>query len=169
MSIILALILTIAAAAQADTQPLLPVEVFDVVELPVAVTDTVLAKTKAGYSLRCVLTNNSEFRVSGLRYSMAVVNSMNATRTIITSNEDLKLVQNQTRRATFRVPAQFRLKADERVVFMLEQVVSTDYIWQVARSPEALTAYIAGDYSIVPHVLRLTNQVDAPPKAKVIY
>jgi hypothetical protein len=53
---------------------------------------------------------------------------------------------------------------------MLEQVVSTDYIWQVVDAKENFDAYIAGDYSVVPRVLRLRNQVDTPPpRTSVIY
>ena len=53
---------------------------------------------------------------------------------------------------------------------MLEQVVSTDYFWEVVKAKENLEAYISGDYSVVPRVLRLSNQVDAPPpRISVIY
>lgn len=170
MAIMLALIL-IAAVNQPDpVQQRVPIEVFQVNELPVTITETELVATKDGYLLKCVISNNSESRALGLRYSLTVVDTMNKTKTVLTRNEDLKLRQAQTKSATFKTPIKFKLKPDERLVLMLEQVVSTDYIWQVVKAKENLEAYIAGDYSVVPRVLCLSNQVDAPPpRRSVIY
>jgi hypothetical protein len=169
MSLILALILTTRAGPQAPVQRQVPVEVFQVIELPITITDTALVKTKDGYLLKCLLSNNSEFRALGLRYSLAVVDSMNVTNAVVTRNEGLRLTQYQTKSMTFRTPIKLKLKADQRLVLMLEQVVSTDYLWEVMKAKEALASYTTGDYSVVPRVLRVNTQVDAPPRTRVIY
>ena len=169
MSIVFVLILTIVALPQTDTQHPLPVEVFQVNELPIAVAAPALVKNKDGYSLKCELTNNSEFRATGLRYSLAVVDSMNNIETLINASEGLKLAPYQTKRVNFRIPAKLEVKDDERLVFVLEQIVSADYVWEVTKVKETFAAYIGGDYSVIPHVVRLRNQIDAPPQPRVIY
>lgn len=169
MSLILAFILTTAAAQGTPAQPSIPIEVFQVIELPITITDTVLVKTKYGYVLKCQIANNSEFSTLGLRYSLAVVDSMNATNGIISRNEGLKLGGNQTKTVTFKTPIKLTMKGDARLVLMLEQVVSTDYVWEVMKAKEALAAYISGDYSVVPRVMRVSNQVDAPMPIRIIY
>jgi len=170
MALILALILTTAAVQQTSVERRVPVEVFQVIELPVTITDTALVKTKDGYLLKCLLSNNSEFRALGLKYSLAVVDSMNVTTAIVTRNEGLKLAEFQTKSLTFRTPIKLKMKADERLVLMLEQVISIDYVWEVMKAKEALAVYIAGDYSIAPRVLRSLNLVDSPPPLpRVIY
>lgn len=169
MSLILALILITQAGQPAPVQRQLAIDVFQVIELPLTVTDAALVKTKDGYVLKCVLSNNSEFRTLGLRYSLAVVDSMNETNAVVTRNEGFKLARYQTKNMIFRSPVKLQLKTDQRLVLMLEQVVSADYLWNVMNSKEALAAYIIGDYSVIPRVQRVSNQVDAPPRVSVIY
>ena len=170
MLLIFALILTTAAGQQTPVQHRVTVEVFQVFELPITITDTALVKTKKErYLLKCVLSNNSEFRVVGLRYSLIVVDSMNVAKAVVTRNEGVKLAPYKAESLTLTTPIQLQMKDDERLVLMLEQVISTDYIWEVMKPKEALTAYIAGDYAVVPRVVRLTNQVDAPPRRRMIY
>jgi hypothetical protein len=169
MSVLLSLILITAANWQTPSPQPVPVEVFQVNELPITVTQTELVGTSHGYLLKCVVSNNSEFRALGLRYSLIVVGAMNEVDTVVTTSEGLKLRQSQTKSATFKIPIKLKIKPNERLVLMLEQVVSTDYIWQVVKAKETLEAYIAGDYSVVPRVQRLSNQVDTPPRRSVIY
>jgi len=170
MSIMLALILIAAANQQTPVQQRVPIEVFQVNELPLTIAEAELVETKNGYLLKCLVSNDSEFRALGLRYSLTVVDTMNRAKSVVTRNEDLKLRQAQTKSVTFKTPIKFKLKPDERLVLMLEQVVSTDYFWEVVKAKENLEAYISGDYSVVPRVLRLSNQVDAPPpRISVIY
>ena len=169
MSIILALILITAANQQAPVHSTVPIEVFQINELPVTLTETELVETRQGYLLKCVVSNNSEFRTFGLRYSLTVVDAMKGATTVVTRTEGLRLRQTQTKSATFKTPINLKIKPNQRLVLMLEQVVSTDYIWEVAKAKESLEAYIAGDYSIVPRVMRLTNQVDTRPRRTVIY
>ena len=68
---------------------------------------------------------------------------------------------------TFKTPLRLNLKGDERLVLMAEQAISTDYVWEVVQAKEALASYIDGDYSNIPHVLRVLNQVDAPVRLQI--
>ena len=161
----------IPPAATAQQQPLeqTAVEVFQVLEMPITATDVALVKTKNGYLLRCVLGNSSEFRQLGLRYSLAIVDSMNTTRAIITRNEGFRLAPYQTRTVTFKTPLKLNLKGDERFVLMVEQIVSTYYVWDVLKAKDSLAAYIGGDYSVMPRVLRVSNHVDAPIRIRMFF
>jgi len=169
MSLLFALILTTAANQQTPIERRVPIEVFQVIDLPLTITETALVKTKDGYLLKCVISNNSEFRTLGLRYSLAVVDPMNEAKAVITRNEGLKLRHSQTKSVTFKTPIGLKIKTDARLVLILEQVVSTEYVWEVVNAKENLAAHIAGDYSVVTRVLRSTNQVDSPPRRTVIY
>lgn len=70
---------------------------------------------------------------------------------------------------TFRSPIRLKLKAGYRLELMLEQVVGEESIWEVAKARDVLEAYVSGDYSVMPQVLRVSNQVDVPPRARVFY
>jgi predicted secreted protein len=93
---------------------------------------------------------------------------MNATIAIISKNEGLTLAEFQTKNLTFKTPIKLKMKSDERLVLMLEQIISTDYVWDVMKSSEALKVYLSGDYSVPPRVLRSLNQVDAPIRILLI-
>jgi len=168
ISLILAGILTTAAGQEVPVQQI-PVEVFQVLDLPVTITETALVKTKDGYLLKCSLTNNSEFPLIGLRYSLVVADSMNTANLVAVRDEGLKLAESQTKTVTFKTPIKLKLKTGERLVLMLDEIVSIDYTWRVIKAKEVFAAYIGGDYSVVPRVVRTSNQVDAPPRASVIY
>lgn len=150
------------ASPQTPVGQEVPVEVFHILELPITITDTVLVKTKSGYFLKCSLSNSSEFRQLGLRYSLAIIDSMNVTKGVVTRNEGFRLAGYKAKSVTFKTPIKLSLKGDERFVLMLEQIVSTHYVWDVLKAKDSLAAYTAGDYSITPRVLRVSNQVDAP-------
>ena len=169
MSLILALILVSAAVPQTTAQPGMSVEAYQVTELPITITDGTLLRAKDGYLLKCLMANNSEFSLLGLRYSLAVVDPMNVTKVVVTRSEGLKLAQHETKSLIFRTPIKLKLKPDDRLVLLPEQIVSSDYVWEVMKPKNAMQAYIAGDYSVQPRVQRLRNQVDAPPRRRVIY
>ena len=80
-------------------------------------------------------------------------------------DESLKLAESQTKAITFKTPIKVKLKTGERLVLMLDEVGSVDYTWRVIKAKEALGAYINGDYSVVPRVVRMSNQVDTRPGA----
>ena len=160
-----------AQSAGAPVQPAevsLPVEVFQVLEMPLAINNAALVKTKDGYLVKCSLTNSSEFRQLGLRYSLFVVNSPGPNRSI-SVNEGFTLAPYRTKTVAFKTPLKLKLNGNERLVLMLEQLISTDYVWNVINPTDALAAYVTGDYTITPQVLRVRNQVDPPPQIKLLY
>ena len=156
-----------AAPAQSVDVSVTP-EVFQVAELPITVTSPLLLKTKSGYVLKCSLANASEFRQLGFRYSLAIVDANGAT-TVVSRNEAFRLAPYQAKTVTFKMPLRLNLKGDERLILMTEQVISNDYVWEVVQAKEALASYIAGDYSTIPRVLRMLNQVDAPIPLQMFY
>ena len=160
VALVLALTVSVVPAQSAGV-PLTP-EVFQVFELPVSVSNPTLVKTKRGYLLNCVLANASEFRQLGFRYSLTVVDEANGTTSIIGRNEGFTLAPYQSKNVSFKTPLRLKLNGDERLVLMVEQVTSTDYVWEVMQAKEALGNYLTGDYSTTPRVLRMLNQVDAP-------
>lgn len=142
------------------------VEVFQVLELPLSVHEASLTKSAKSYFLRVALGNSSDERVIGLRYSLATINANNEVRVIANRSEGFSLAGYATRTLTFKTPIRFKSKDGERLILMLEQVVSRESIWEVVKAKEALEIYASGDYSVKPAVLRVANQVDAPPDAR---
>ena len=142
------------------------VEVFQVLELPLSVHEASLTKSAKTYFLRVSLGNSSDERVIGLRYSLATINANNEVRVIANRSEGFSLAGYATRTLTFKTPIRFKSKDGERLILMLEQVVSRESIWEVVKAKEALETYASGDYSVKPAVLRVANQVDAPPDAR---
>lgn len=175
LGLILALSASAAMAQSADATEQfadapLTVEVFQVFELPITIINPVLVRTKSGYLLKCSLSNISDSRQLGLRYSLAVVDSSDSVkRRFFSLNEGLALPAYKTKDVTFKTPLKLQLNGDERLVLMLEQLYSTEDVWNVLNTKDALAAYTNGDYSITPQVLRVRNQVDAPPRLQVIF
>src|SRR2546423_3534872 len=142
-----------ATTAQQPPARQVTIEVFQILELPFAITNAALIKTKTGYQLNCQLTNSSEFRQLGFRYSLAVIDSMNATNRVITRDEGFSLPAYQMKSTTFKTPIKLKLKGDERLVLMIEQVISTDYVWDVLKPKDSLTTYIGGGFLATPPVV----------------
>ena len=165
--IALLLALTVSVVPAQSVEVSLTPEVFQVLELPLTITNPSLVKTKNGYVLKCSLSNASEFRQLGFRYSLAVIDSATGRSRVISRNEGFTLAAYQTKTVTFKTPLRLNLKGDERLVLMAEQAISTDYVWEVVQAKEALASYIDGDYSNIPHVLRVLNQVDAPVRLQI--
>lgn len=137
-------------------------------EIPATINNPVLVKTKGAYLLKCSISSSSEFRQLGLRYTLVVIDSSDRKR-VISQNEGFKLAPYQSSDVTFKTPLKLKLKGQERLVLMLEHLTSTDYVWEVINSKDALSAYLAGDYSKTPRVLRVRNQVDPPPRLRIWY
>jgi hypothetical protein len=167
--IALLLALTVSVVRAQSVEVSLTPEVFQVLELPLTVTNPSLVKTKGGYVLKCSLSSASEFRQLGFRYSLAIIDPATGKSRVISRNEGFSLGPYQTKTVTFRAPLRLTLKGDERLVLMPEQVISTDYVWEVMQAKEALASYIEGDFSNIPRVLRVLNQVDAPTPLRVVF
>ena len=167
LPLIVALILT-AAPIQEPAPRTIVVEVCQPPELPMGMSDAVITSTNGRFVLKGLLSNYSESRPLGIRYSIAVIDSENVI-SLVTQSEAVRFAPYQAKRVAFKLSQKVILKRGERFVLMLEQVVTTDYIWEVLTARESLAAYIAGDYSVVPRVSRVPNQVDVRPSSRVIY
>jgi hypothetical protein len=141
----------------------LSIEVFQVLELPLVVHEALLVKSEKGYLLKLSLANSSELKMIGLRYSLITIDSSIKAQPITNRTEGFSLPGYATKSLTFKTPIKFKPKDGDRLVLMLEQVVSRESIWEVVKAKEAFDAYARGDYSVMPVVLRVPNQVDAPP------
>jgi hypothetical protein len=147
------------------------VEVFQVLDLPLNITHVTLSHAEKGNFLKCTLANNSERQILGLRYILLLVDQNNRIRTTITSTEGLKLPGYDSKTFTLSTPIKLKLKSGDHLELMLEQVVGEESIWEVVKARDALEAYVSGDYSVMPQVLRVSNQVDVPLplRVRVIY
>jgi len=141
----------------------LPVEVFQVYELPLNVHEASLTKTDRGYFLKLSLGNSTEHKMIGLRYSLASIDSRNKLQPLVSRTEGFSMPAYGVKTLTFKTAMKLNAKDGERLVLMVEQVISRESIWDVMKAKDALEAYARGDYSVVPTVLRVLNQVDAPP------
>jgi hypothetical protein len=143
--------------------PEFSMEVFQVLDLPLSVHEAALVKAERGYLLKLSLGNSSDVRMVGLRYSLCIIDDANQPLVVVNRTEGFSLPAYTTKSLTFKTPIKLRPANGQRLVLMLEQVVSRESIWEVVKAKEALEAYAKGDYSVVPVVLRVANQVDAPP------
>jgi hypothetical protein len=141
----------------------LSIEVFQVLELPLVVHEALLVKSEKGYLLKLSLANSSELKMIGLRYSLITIDSSLQAQPVTNRTEGFSIPAYATKSVTFKTPIKFKPKGGDRLVLMLEQVVSRESIWEVVKAKEAFDAYARGDYSVMPVVLRVPNQVDAPP------
>ena len=148
----------------------LPIEVFQILDLPVNIHEASLTKNDRGfYLLKLSLANSSELKLIGLRYSLAIIDSRNQVQALVNRTEGFTLPGYDMKTLTFKSPIKFKQKDGERLLLMIEQVVSHESIWEVVKAKDALEAYARGDYSIMPTVLRVANQVDSPPFERINY
>jgi hypothetical protein len=145
------------------------VEVFQILGLPVNVHEAVLSPKDGSYVLRCRMSNESSSEIVGLRYVLTSIDAVSGAQLIANRTEGFTLPGYGTKSLTFVTPIKFSAKEGNRLVLMLEQVLSTEAIWEVIKAKDTLETYIKGDYSIQPNVMRVTNQVDAPPPIRVIH
>ncbi len=144
----------------------LAVEVFQVFDLPLSVNEAALTKTDKGFLLKLALGNSTELQMVGLRYSLVSINAKNELQFIANRVEGFSIPAYGKKTVIFKTPLKFKPKDEERLALMVEQVVSRESIWEVVKAKDAFEAYARGDYSVVPVVLRVANQVDVPPGAQ---
>lgn len=168
LTILLGAVLLVASCAQisysqSQNQPteIIPVEVFHVGQLPVALSGVELVGSEKGYRLRCWMTNNSDDKLLGFRYSIVAIDASN-TKTSVSRSEAWELRPYATKRKTFGTLLTANLKNQVRLVLMLEQIVGAESIWEVIKAKDLLDAYTSGDFSKEPSVLRVPNHVDVP-------
>ena len=154
------LIAPVCFCATPETQDL-PIEVFQVLDLPLNVHEALFLKAEKGYLLKLSLANSTELKMIGLRYSIVSIDAENKVRLRLNRTEGFSIAPYKTKSLTFKTQIRFKSNG-ERLVLMIEQVISRESIWEVVKAKDALDAYARGDYSVMPVVLRVANQVDAP-------
>jgi len=146
------------------------IEVFQVLELPLTVHEASLVKSERGYSVKLAVGNSSEEKLVGLRYSLVTIDSKNQMQLLVNRNEGCAIAPYSSKTLTFKTALRSKPKDGERFILMVEQVISPEWIWDVVKAKDALEAYVRGDFSVVPSVMRMLNQVDAPDRpVPVIY
>jgi len=143
------------------------VEVFQVLDLPLNVHEATLTKTERGQFLKLSLGNSSDLKIIGLRYSVVSVDARNQVQIRVNRTEGFSIPAYGTKTLTFKTPLRLKQRDGERFILMIEQVISRESIWEVVKAKEALESYALGDYSVVPTVLRVPNQVDTPPDGRI--
>ena len=139
------------------------IEVFQVLDLPLSIHQAALTKSERGHFLQLSLSNSSDLKILGLRYSLASIDARNQLQIRVNRTEGFSLPAYDMKTLTFKNPIRLKQKDDERLLLMVEQVISRESIWEVVTAKDALEAYARGDFSVVPTVLRIPNQVDSPP------
>jgi hypothetical protein len=152
-------------ASQSDA---LSIEVFQVLDLPLSIHEASLTKNERGHFLQLALSNSSDLKILGLRYSIVSIDIRNEVQIRVNRTEGLALPAYGLKTLTFKTPIRLKLKDGERLMLMIEQVVSRESIWEVVKAKEAIEAYARGDFSVVPSVMRVSNQVDSPPAGRPI-
>jgi hypothetical protein len=145
-------------ASQSDA-----IEVFQVLELPLSIHQASITKSERGQFLQLSLSNSSDLKILGLRYSLASIDVRNQVQIRVNRTEGFSLPAYDMKTLTFKTPIRLKQKDGERFLLMIEQVISRESIWEVIKAKDALEAYALGDFSVVPAVLRVPNQVDSPP------
>ena len=145
------------------------IEVLQVLDLPLTVHEASLVKSERGYFVKLALGNSSEVKLVGLRYSLVKIDAKNQMQLLVNRTEGFAVPAYASKTLTFKTPIRLKPKDGERFVLMVEQVLSPEWIWEVVKAKDALEAYGRGDYSVMPAVMRMVNQVDAPMTPRVIY
>lgn len=145
------------------------VEVVQVAELPVSVREVVLAKTRKGYVLRCLLSNNSADQIVRLDYLLLVIDSNNVERHLVNGTEDFRLKGYATKPLISQTPLRLEVGEGYRLFLMPNRVFGGESVWEVLKANKVLEAHASGDYSVTPEVVRILNLYDAPPQSRIIY
>jgi hypothetical protein len=140
-----------------------------VLDLPLTIHEASLVKADRAYVVKLSAGNSSDEKLVGLRYSLVTIDSKNQMQFLVNRNEACAVPAYASKTLTFKTPIRFKLKGGERLVLMVEQILSPVWIWDVVKAKESLEAYTRGDYSVMPTVMKMLNQVDAPDAPRVIY
>ena len=145
----------------------LPVEVFQVLDLPLNVHQASFISSDKGLQLQLSLSNSSDLKIIGLRYSLVSIDTRDQIQIRVNRTEGFAVPAYGMKTLTFKSPLKLKAKDGERFFLMIEQVISRESIWEVVKAKEALEAYARGDFSVTPTVLRVANQVDTPPSGRI--
>jgi hypothetical protein len=139
-----------------------PVEVVQVLENPVNLSDVVLANTKKGYVLKCSISNNLGTPIIGMDYMILVIDPNNSKEAIISVSEKLEIKGHDTKNLVSKTAFGLNVTQGYRLILISNRVFDGESIWEVPKASAVLEAFAAGDYSVTPRATRVTNLVDTP-------
>src|SRR6185369_12299657 len=113
------------------------IEVFQVLDLPLTVHEASLVKSERAYVVKLAVGNSSEEKLVGLRYSLVTIDSKNQMQLLVNRNEGCAVPAYESRTLIFKTPIRFKPKGGERLVLMVDQVMSPIWIWDVVKAKEA--------------------------------
>lgn len=172
-----AVLIPVVSAAGQDKLPksenlgVATVEVVQILEHPVNLTDVVLVNTDNGYLLKCSISNNLGTPIIGLDYMLLVIEPNNSKHAILSRSEAFKLKGYATKNLVSKTPLVLNVSQGYRLLLIPHRVFDPDSIWEVSKAVDALEAFASGDYSKTPRATRVSNLVDAPigeAKIKII-
>lgn len=136
------------------------VEVIQVLEQPVNLSDAVLANTEKGYVLKCTISNNLGTPINGLDYILLVIDANNSREAILSVSEKLKLKGHATKSLESKTSFGLNVTQGYRLFLIPNRVFDRESIWEVPKALNTLEAFASGDYSVTPRATRITNLVD---------
>lgn len=169
-----AVLILVGSAAGQDKVPksenlqIATVEVVQVLEHPVNLTDVVLVNTDNGYVLKCSISNNLGTPMIGMDYLLLVIDPNNSKHAILSHSEAFKLKGYATKNLVSKTPLVLNVNQGYRLLLIPHRVFGPDSIWEVPKAVDALEAFASGDYSVTPRATRVSNLVDAPMGERVI-
>ncbi|MCM3869336.1 MAG: hypothetical protein ND895_01395 [Pyrinomonadaceae bacterium] len=146
----------------------LPVEVMAVLELPAYVTNPILIRTEKGYRLNFQISNSTDDRILGFTYLLLVFDSAGKLRTLGSRGLALELDGYATKDLTLRVPGKLEIGSSHRTMLIIQQVIGRESVWEVLNAQAMVEAHVRGDH-VAPEVKQVLDQVDSPPRLRVIY
>jgi len=159
----------LAKSPKAETLEIAPVEVVQVLDSPVNVSEAVLSNTDKGYVLKCSITNNLGTAINGLDYLLLVIDANNSSEAGISDTEKFKLKGYDTHTLVSKTHFALKLTQGYRLFLITHRVFDGESIWEVPKAVKALQAFASGDYSVTPRATRITNLVDTPISGKRIF
>jgi hypothetical protein len=146
------------------------VEVVQVLEHPLNLSDVVLANTDKGYVLKCSISNNLGTQINGMDYLLLVIDANNSKEAILSVSEKLQIKGHDTKNFVSKTAFGLNVTQGYRLILIPNRVFDGESIWEVPKAGAVLEAFASGDYSITPRATRVTNLVDTPiGSARIIY
>lgn len=136
------------------------VEFFDIIEMPVMVDAAAVSFSDKAQVLKGSAVNRSSESLIGYHFILFIVDSAGKVRSQHSWSERLMLDGVTIRRFSVALPKKLKIKAGERVVMGIDQVIGAKWIWQAVKGEEALRAYCVSGASEMPEVRRVENYVD---------
>jgi len=147
---------------KSENPDIAPVEVVQVLELPVSLSDVVLRNTERGYVLKCSISNNLGTPIVGMDYLLLVIDANNSKEAIISVSEKLQIKAYGTKDLVSKTAFGLNVTQGYRLILLPNRVFDGESIWEVPKAGAVLEAFAAGDYSVTPRATQVTNLVDTP-------